>query len=282
MKSAWMLVAGFLFAWMGAFIKLSSEYFSTTELIFYRSFIGLLLIAPVIVMRHLPLKTPNWRLHVARSFFGMTGMVMFFTCLSLLPLATAMTLNQTAPLFLLVLTALFLQTPIFLRQVIGIFLGFASILLLLGPSISDGYSFTWLLGLGSGFAGGLVFLMVRQLSERGEPEWRVVFYFSFITSCVSGVWALLANNWHTWTLESGALLIGLALSGTLGQLAMTRAYRTGQVLIVGALNYSTVIFSALLGIMLWGDLIPWTGWVAICLFVVSGVLSLRSQAGSKA
>ena len=71
------------------------------------------------------------------------------------------------------------------------------------------------------------------------------------------------------------VLIGMGASATLAQLAMTRAYKEGDVLIVGSLSYSTVAFTSLLGILLWSEWLAPGEWLGLALIVASGVLATR-------
>jgi S-adenosylmethionine uptake transporter len=71
-----------------------------------------------------------------------------------------------------------------------------------------------------------------------------------------------------------SLLLGIGITATLAQLAMTRAYRTGKTLVVGALAYSTVVFSSLWGILFWSDVLSLAAWLGMGMIVVSGLLCL--------
>src|SRR5512135_770195 len=104
-----MLVAGLLFACMGVLIKFGVTHFSSSELVFYRSFFGLLIVYAMLRRSHIPLSTAHWRSHLWRGLSGTIAMMLFFYCISVLPLATAITLNYTSSLFLSVLTVLVLK-----------------------------------------------------------------------------------------------------------------------------------------------------------------------------
>jgi drug/metabolite transporter (DMT)-like permease len=117
-------------------------------------------------------------------------------------------------------------------------------------------------------------LNVRQLGMLGEPEWRVVFYFSLIASVMSGG-TMLVGDVHPITLGNIPVLLGLGITATLAQLALTRAYSTGKTLVVSALSYSTIIFASVFGLLLWNEAIGLQGWLGIALIVGSGMLSLR-------
>ncbi len=269
-----MLVAGFLFACMGIFVKLGAHYFSHIELVFYRCFIGLLMVYLIVRQRGGSLSTPHWRGHLWRGISGSIALMLFFYCITVLPLATAVTLNYTSPLFLTVLVMLVFKERFHVPLIAAIALGFVGMVLLLHPTLERNQLLPGLLGLISGFFAGIAMLNVRELGRSGEPEWRIVFYFSLIASAVSGV-AMLAGTLHAITLQSLPVLLGLGVSATLAQLALTRAYSTGKTLVVGSLSFSAVVFASLFGILLWDETLPLSGWLGMALIIVSGVASLK-------
>ena len=69
--------------------------------------------------------------------------------------------------------------------------------------------------------------------------------------------------------------------GTVAQLAMTRAYRTGKTLVVAALSYSTIVFSTLFMVAFWDDRLSFLGWAGIVVIVASGLLALRVEKKDK-
>ena len=273
MRSLWMVVAGFLFSCMGVFVKLGAAHFSSIELVFYRSLFGLLLIYAVVRIQRLPLATTHWKSHFWRGFSGLGALLMFFFCIVQLPLATAVTLNYTSPLFLALLTTVILKEHFHGALVTAVVLGFVGVILLLRPILQEDQWIAGLIGLCSGFFSGIAYLNVKKLTSLGESDWQVVFYFTLICSLVTGGWMLL-DTFSPVTLDNVSLLLGIGITATLAQLAMTRAYRTGKTLVVGALAYSTVVFSSLWGILFWSDVLPLVAWLGMGMIVVSGLLCL--------
>ena len=269
-----MLVAGFLFGLMGVFVKLGAQYFSDLELVFYRSFVGLLVIYAIIRQQGLSVATHHWRQHLWRGTSGSIALMLFFYCITTLPLATAVTLNYTSPLFLTILTVLALKERFHAPLAFSIAVGFAGIVLLLHPTLERDQLVPGLLGLTSGLFAGIAMLNVRQLGLQGEPGWRVVFYFSLVATLFSGV-TMLFGTIHPVSADSLLILAGLGGSGTLAQLAMTRAYITGKTLVAGSLSFSTVVFASLFGMILWDEGLSLTGWMGMLLIIASGVLSLK-------
>jgi drug/metabolite transporter (DMT)-like permease len=269
-----MLVAGFLFGCMGVFVKLGAQYFSNMELVFYRSFVGLLMVYAIIRQQGGAVATTHLGGHLWRGISGTVALMLFFYCITVLPLASAVTLNYTSPLFLTLLVMLVFKEPFHAPLAFAIALGFAGVVLLLHPTLERNQLVPGLLGLASGFLAGVALFNVRELGAKGEPEWRVVFYFSLIAAASSGA-IMLFGEIHPVTLRNLPILLGLGSSATLAQLAMTRAYRTGRTLVVSGLSYSTVVFASLFGMMLWGEALPLTGWIGMALIMAGGVLSLR-------
>ena len=276
--SLWMLAAGLLFGCMGVFVKLGAVYFSHIELVFYRSFFGLLLVYGIMRIQRVSLVTHCWRTHLWRGLSGSIALGLFFYCITVLPLATAVTLNYTAPLFLTLLTMLVFKDRLQLPLTIAIALGFCGVVLLLHPTMERDQLLPGLLGLISGFLAGVALLNVKQLAMIGEPDTRTVFYFSLTAAIGSGVWMLL-DKAHTITPQGFAILLGLGSTGSLAQLTMTRAYRVGKTLVVGSLAYSTIIFASLFGILIWKEVLPLSSWLGMAFIILGGVLSL--QTGSK-
>lgn len=275
--SLWMIVAGQLFACMGVFVKLGGKYFSGAEMVFYRSLFGALVVFALVRANELSAYSANWRVHIWRSLAGLAGMLLLFHVIGVLPLSTATTLNYTSPLFLVVLGAVVFKERPKVWLVVAVVLGFVGVVLLLRPTFDANQSLAGLLGLASGFCAGIAYLTTRQLGRLGEPAWRIVLYFTLVSTVGAGVFSFV-GGFHSVGLDGFVVLLGLGICGTLGQLAMTRAYSEGDTLTVGSLAYSTVAFTALLSILIWGEEVPAASWLAMGLIIVSGILAARVTA----
>ena len=102
-----------------------------------------------------------------------------------------------------------------------------------------------------------------------------------MSTLVAGAIALI-TGFHAISFEGALILLGLAVCGTLGQLAMTQAYRDGDTLTVGSLAYSTVVFTALLGLLIWNEEVPLGSWLAMGLVTASGILAARASSPRRA
>ena len=153
----------------------------------------------------------------------------------------------------------------------ALLMGFGGIIILLQPTIAAEQQLAGLIGLISGVCSGWAYLQVRELSQLGEPSWRVVFYFCCVATAMSCTLACI-NGWQPPTAQSLPYLLGLGAAGTLGQLAMTRAYQVGRKLTVASLAYLTVVFSTLLGIFWLGDSTSWHEIIGMLVIVCAGIL----------
>lgn len=275
-----MLVAAALFALMSVLVKHASATFSPAELVFYRSAFGLLSIWGVIAVGHrrllTPLATVQIKGHFWRGLSGFTALVLFFYALSRLPLATAVTLNYTAPLFLAALSAWWLRER-HGRGIVGaVLLGFVGIVLLLRPQLQDQAWLPALAGLMSGMLAAVAYVNVKNLGRLGEPEWRVVFYFTLLSTAGGAAWMAVAG-FHTPQAGDWPWLIGIGITATVAQLALTRAYHRGRTLTVGSLAYTTVGFSALYGVLLFGERLPLLAWAGMAVVAAAGIWAVRAS-----
>jgi S-adenosylmethionine uptake transporter len=107
-----------------------------------------------------------------------------------------------------------------------------------------------------------------------------VFYFGVFAGLGSLVW-MAPQTWHPVTLANLPLLLGVGVFGGIGQLAMTRAYGQGSTLVTAALSYSGIVFSSVLGIAIWGEVLPLLAWVGIGLIVAAGIIAVQLRPGSR-
>ena len=273
MKSFWILVAGLLFACMGAFAKLGSASFSNVELVFFRSLVGVCLVGLYAAGKGTSIRTAHWRPQMFRSVYMMVAVLVYFYALARLPLAVAMTLTNTGPLFVIPLAAFLLNERPHRLQILGVAIGFVGVMILVRPDEHHAELVPMLIGLGAGFFNGMTLVAARQLGLLLEPEWRVVFYLSLVATVLTGGWLFATTSFHTVTAGSIPILLGLGLTGTAAQWAVLRAYKVGRTFLVASLTYSNVVFASLLGVWLWGDVLSPRSWLSFGVIALGGVLA---------
>jgi drug/metabolite transporter (DMT)-like permease len=278
--SLWMLAAGLCFAVMGVLVKLGAATFSAAELVFWRSVFQMAGAWIVLAHAGLGLRTRRFGMHVHRGVSGFVSLFTFFYALTELPVATAMTLNYSSPLWLALLLMVLARERPGAKLIGAILLGFAGVLLLLRPALHADQAWPFIIGLVSGAISAIAYWNVRELVRADEPEARVVFYFALFACLGSLVW-MAPQRWHPVTADNAWILAGVGITGTLGQLFMTRAYGKGSTLVTAALSYSGIVFSSILGIVFVGDRLPAAAWIGIALIIVAGILAVRLQPGGR-
>ena len=276
-QSFWMLVASFLFACMGVCVKFAAQRYSAAEVVFYRSIISLALMLLIVRWQGVSLATPYWRLQFFRGATGFVSLLLYFYAIAMLPLATAVTLNYTSPLFLVAYLVGFGQVKMRGSMLVSLLGGFLGVALLLKPTLGAAQWLAGLIGLGSGVLAGLAYFNVRALGALGEPESRTVFYFSLLSSVGAVLWMASFGSlvFHPLDIEGALLLTGVGVFATFAQLAMTRSYRQGNAILSASLAYSAVIFASIFGVIFWGEHLGLDAWLAIALIVGSGIVAAQ-------
>lgn len=283
MQSLWMLFASFVFAIMGVCVKLASATSSTSEIVMCRGLVGMLIIVGLARAQRISLRTTLPWHHAWRGLVGVTALWLWFFAIGQLPLATAMTLNYMAPIWI---AAIVFTLGWWHKQrrfewglAAAIVTSFAGVALLLRPTIHAEQWVGGLLALVSGFLSALAYIQVKKLGQLGEPEYRVVFYFS-ASGVIAGLLSGLADSYlksgefrilHSLSGTDVLLLGSIGLTATIAQVAMTRAYRLGAMLVTANLQYTGIVFSSIWGILIWGDHLTLSGWLGIAIILASGI-----------
>ncbi len=277
-----MLCASLLFAVMGVCVKFASAQYGAGEMVFYRSIVGALFVFGLTRWRGASLRTPLPAMHFWRSASGVVALMLWFHAISGLPLATAMTLNYMSSvwmaLFLIGGSVLVGSGRVDGRLVAAVLAGFAGVALVLRPSVDQQQLWHGVTGLLSGMLAAMAYLQVTALGRAGEPEERVVFYFSVGGLAVGALW-MLWQGASAHTPRGLVLLLAIGALATIAQMMMTRAYRIGRTLANASLQYLGIVFSFVFGVLLFNDAVTASAVGGIVLIVAAGlyVTLLRSR-----
>lgn len=278
-----MVLATLLFATMGVCVKLASDEYGAGEIVFYRGLVGVLIIAAMSRWQGQSLRTAVPDMHFWRSLSGVLALSLWFYSIGKLPLATAMTLNYMSSvwmaLFLIGGGVLLGSARVDPRLVAAVLLGFCGVALVLRPTMDEQQLWYGLAGLLSGMLSALAYLQVTSLGRAGEPEYRIVFYFSLGGITAGALTTLASGSWHGHSLRGAALLLAVGLLATAAQLSMTRAYGRGKTLVNASLQYLGIVFSFLYGALLFGDALTPSALLGMALIIVAGLAAtlLRSR-----
>lgn len=278
-----MVLASLLFATMGMCVKFASAYYNAGEIVMYRGLVGILGIAMIARARRIPLRTRVPMMHAWRSIVGVSALTMWFYAIGHMPLATAVTLNYMSSVWM----ALFLiggavvvgAQRVDPRLVMTVLVGFAGVALVLHPTLDQKQLAPGVIGLASGMLSALAYLQVTTLGRAGEPELRVVFYFSG-GSLLAGFAMSLAQGWSPHTLIGIVLLLATGVTATTAQVLMTRAYAIGKPLSNASLQYLGIAFSSVYGVWLFHDPLTPSAVAGMALIVGAGLAASRLRAST--
>ncbi len=263
----WMLVSAAALAGLTGVVRHMSAGLPPFEIAFFRSFFGLLILAPWLMRSGLGvLRTKRLGLYTMRCALGAATMLMWFTAISMVPLADAVALGFTSPLFVILGAALFLGEVVRGRRLGATLCGFAGALIILRPGggVLDLGAVLVLLSAVT-LAGAN--LSVKELS-RTEPVQAIVTYMVIFMVPLTFIPALLV--WQTPTPAQLAELIGLAAVATVGNYAMTRAVAVADASAVMPYDYARLPFVALIGFFVFGETSDTATWIG------AGVIAVAS------
>ena len=222
-------------------------------------------------------------MHFWRCLSGVTSLVLWFYAISNLPLATAMTLNYMSSvwmaLFLLGGAVVVGTARVDGRLIAAVLIGFLGVALILRPTIEERQLWHGLMGLLSGVIAATAYLSVTALGRVGEPEYRIVFYFS-VGGIAAGALTLLWTGMHAHTWHGAGLLLAVGVLATAAQFMMTRAYATGRTLVNASLQYLGIAWSFGYGVVLFDDHVTAMALSGMLLIVVAGIAATRLSSRS--
>jgi drug/metabolite transporter (DMT)-like permease len=307
--AAWLVVGStFLFATMGVCVKVASEEFPPGEIVFWRSLTGALLMLAIARWQRGTVATRVPGMHFWRSLSGVVSLCLWFYAIGNLPLATAMTLNYMSSVWMalfLIGGAMAIGTPTLPsvaaprggaaglgtarrpsvgtprvdgRLVATVLVGFAGVGLILRPTIEEQQLWHGLMGLLSGVIAATAYLQVTALGRIGEPEVRIVFWFS-VGGVAAGGLSLLWTGIHVSSWRGFGLMLAVGLLASVAQLMLTRAYATGRTLVNASLQYLGIAWSFAYGVLLFGDKVTALAIAGMLLIAGAGVSAtlLRSR-----
>ncbi|MDF1874237.1 DMT family transporter [Sulfurimonas sp. SAG-AH-194-I05] len=283
----YMLIASFTFAIMGAFAKLSSEYMSSLEVVFFRNLAGVILVGLALWKKPLKNKGGKPVLLFFRGFMGFIAVLAFFYNIAHIPLGDAMTFSKTSPIFTAIFAWLFLSEKLSLKAWTAVGVGFIGILFITQPS-TIGFTKYDLLGIFSGIGAALAYTSIRELKNYYDTRAIVLSFMGVGT--VGPLFLFVVSPYihmpeldfllGEFVMPQGKVwfyLLGMGVFATISQLLMTKAYGETKAGIVGAVSYTNIIFSIAVGVLL-GDALPSAVTVfGICLIVFAGVMVARSK-----
>jgi len=261
---------------MDASVKWLGDSYPTTQIMFFRCAVALLPILVIIQLRGgiAVLRTANRDLHLLRSLLGIGAMGFAFYAFSLMPLAEAVAVMHTAPLFMTALSVLILREAVGPRRWSAVGAGFAGMLLVVKPG-SDMLASGSLFMLVAALLIACTTIIVRHLGRIDDPVC-ITFYFT-VVGVAASLLGMLAQPWQAPPPADLVLFCGVGLLGGLAQYFMTVGYRHLAVAILAPLRYLTIVFGGTIGYLLWAEIPDTASLLGIAIIVASGLYTLHRE-----
>lgn len=269
------LAAALLFAIMFAAIRWLGPFFPIGEIVFFRSVVGAIVVVTAALATGGPalLATTNLRGHALRSSAGTISMFCNFAAYTLLPLADATAIGFAAPLFVVIMAALFLAERVHVIRWSAVVVGFAGVILIAGPEagLSRGALYGALFALSGAALQAIAMIQIRRMSAY-EHSITIAFYFMLTSATVS-----VLTAWLGWQLPHGsewAVLLLTGISGGIGQLFLSFSYRYGEASVLAPFDYTAMIWAVILGYFVFGELPAPQVWSGGAIVTGAGLLIL--------
>ncbi len=216
------------------------------------------------------IRTAHLGMHASRSVVGLTGMIFNFWAIALLPLAEAMTIGFSVPLFAIILATLFLGERPGLHRWSAVLIGFMGVMVIIDPG--GGHAEMTSFGVGVAITGAIltatVSLLLRQIGKTEAPT-TTVFYFSALSLPPLAVAMLFFGQAHD--LTNWLILLTMGVAGGVAQLLMTASLRWGPVSLVLPMDYSALLWSTLFGWLLWNSWPDHSTWIGAAIIAASSL-----------
>ncbi len=278
------LMSVFVFIVMQSMIKAAAHHVPAGEAVFFRAFFAIPVILGWLALRgelKQGVRPISPMSHVWRGVMGTTAMGLYFASLGLLPLPEVTALGFASPLLTVVFAAMFLGEVVRMFRIACVALGLVGVIVVLVPrmTVMDAASATAALGavlvLTGALTGALAQVFVRKM-VRSEKTTTIVFWFSFTAAALS-----LFTIPFGWVWPAGwewLFMIGAGLLGGVGQILLTSSYRFADASLLAPFDYTTMIFSLLIGFFIFAEVPTWATLAGAALVILAGILIIWREA----
>lgn len=270
------LLAALALATMAMLVKLAGEHGANLlEMIFWRQALAAALIGAGLAMsgKLAMLRTKRLGAHGRRAVSGTFGMMFTYGAVLLLPLAEATTLGFTAPIFAVLIALFLFGEKIGRYRGSAIAIGFAGVLVVMGPGLGAGDEAITLtgviVGLVAPFMVALISFQVQDLNTT-ESAWSIVFWFSALSAPVLALALPFVLGPHD--LETWGIILAMALCGAAAQVLLTLSLRFGSAAVILLMDYTALLWASFYGFYVFDRAAPASLWLGAPLIVAAGVI----------
>jgi len=270
-----MLISTMAAAIMNSTARHVTETVHPFELVFFRNLFAMCFVVPMMwKVGFAVFRTQRPWMHVSRAGLNTVNMLVWFTAISLAPLADVVALGFTAPIFTTLLGIFILREVVGLRRWTAIFVGFAGTMIVLQPgfdTVSTGHGLTIVAAML--WAG--VLLIIKSLS-RTESSLTIVAYMSVLMTPMSLIPALFVWVWPTWTELAWLALIGVL--GGVGQYFLAQSLHEADISAVMPFDFAKLIWISVIAYFAFSETPDLATWIGGLIIFVSGLYIARREA----
>ncbi len=275
-----MLASALAFTFMGVAVK-SAGSIPVFQKVFFRNFVSFFVALYIIKKSGASLfgQRKNMPLLTLRSVLGLAGVMLNFYAIGKLPLADSSMLNKLSPFFVTIFAFIFLKEKLNKMQVLALVGAFVASLLVIKPEFSMAM-LPGLAGFLSAISAGAAYTIIRHLSKDEEPA-TIVFYFSMVS--LIGSFPLMMMNFVMPNATEWFWLFGTGFFASIGQFMVTMAYKYAPASEVSVYNYSSIVFSIIVGFVLWRELPDMYSFVGgiLIIFIAYGIYRYNKGLNNK-
>ena len=265
----YILVATLAFAVMNALAKELSN-FHPLQVVFFRAFGTFIFIFPYMLSRGISIRGNNPKFLLLRGIVGFLSLATFFIAIQRIPLGSAVTMRYLGPIFGAIAASYFLRERINVKQWLSFAVAFIGVLVLKGFDLRiDGLSLGLLLV--SAIFVGLVFVLIRYLSDK-EHHLTIISYFMLV--CIFSS-LFFISKWRVPQGEEWFSVIGIGVAGLIGQVYMTRGFKTEEASVLAPFKYMELVYALFIGFLIYDEryaLLPLIGILCIVIGMISNII----------
>jgi drug/metabolite transporter (DMT)-like permease len=274
-----MILSVISFSVMDIMVKLMSSHYPTGQLIFFRGFFGLIPILFIIPKERIGnlLKTEKIKLHLVRAFGGAFAMTFLYLGLKFLPIADAITISFAAPIFATIFSIIFLNEKVRLIRWLAIFFGLTGVIIVLKPGteLFTYYSFYPILFC-IGFA--TISIAIKKLSKT-EPDYLIALYFTLVLILLGLI--SISMGWKKIDISDIHYLIIIGLSGSIGNIFLTKSIREADISLVTPIKYLSLVFAIIAGWLIFNEIPSVLTISGAMLIILSTFVIFKREAAKK-
>ena len=248
---AYMVGSTVMFAGGNAVVKWQLDSYPLGEVAFGRTLFAFLTVAAIVLPRTglAVLRTNRYREHLQRGLSQFGSMLCWFLAVGVLSLGSATAIGFAAPLFTTLLSIVILKEQVGIHRWSALLIGFVGVLIITHPGAGT-LTLGALFALGNAVLISTVAIAIRRMSMTESTETLTLYQMSIMTVCTACLLTLgfRAPHW------ADALMVALAGIGNgIAQYWWTRSLSLAPPSAVVPFNYLSLIWAAMLGFAVWGD-----------------------------